>query len=371
MFLTTKLSKLFSFIIISFFTYLNAESKVVTVSNNPNIPAEYKDLQAAIDSPTDTVYIHKCPVTIKYPAVNISKKIVLIGSGHYSANEDKNYPWCGTITLKDGSSGTVLAGLYLDGITVDNAITALDDLVIKQCRFSYYYGGIDFSTNGGIINNTIIEGCVFNGYNLLYFQNATNVLLSNNIFGRYLYFYGKPGRQYIFINNLVLANNDASDHPFDNVSNSIFANNIFYKRKISNLNNCSQNSFRNNIVYTDETPLTSDDLIKSIGFTNDVSGTIALKPTFKAYPVNASELVVFSEADYYKLYNYDFTLAPTSPGINGGTDGKNIGLTENFRLFGSPVGLPLITSYTIQNTIVNYGKPGDPVKVKVTATGKK
>lgn len=355
----------FLLILIIFF---QSKAKTITVSNNPGIPAQFNNIQGALDAASsdpakpDTLYIHKSPLKYEQSGgIKIKKKVVIIGNGHKSINLESTLgSWCKTIYLSDDAAGTVFMGLCLEDVTIydnirSNVTKNIDNLVFRRCRFADGTSINFASFNPFTSNNNIVEGCIFSANNIL-ISKCNNMLFSNNIFGDYANVNGGDQNAYIFNNNVIVGTNGAI---FNTIKNSIIANNIFYGRKLSNISGCSGNSFNNNIIYNASNDITVNGI-------NSVTGTIPEIPIFKSFTGEPSR---FSDIDIF--YTLNFELSSNSPGINKGTDGKNIGLNPSFKMFGTPT-LPQITSMIIANTVLNYGTPkGDDVIVKLKASGKK
>ena len=63
------------------FTSLSLDARIITVSNNPAIPAQYTNLQEAIDNADvgDTIFVHQS--STNYGNIVVNKKITLLGQG--------------------------------------------------------------------------------------------------------------------------------------------------------------------------------------------------------------------------------------------------------------------------------------------------
>lgn len=95
--------------------------------------------------------------------------------------------------------------------------------------------------------------------------------------------------------------------------------------------------------------------------------TISLAPDFNNYTFSAT--ADFSETS--SVYHFDFFLKAGSPGKGAGTDSKDVGLNASFKLYGIPP-IPQITSFKVNNPILNYGTPqGDPINATVKVSGKR
>jgi hypothetical protein len=62
---------------------IKLDAKQWTVSNNPNMPAQFSSVQTAIDSAAagDTIFVYNSPN--QYGSVNVTKKLHIIGAGYW------------------------------------------------------------------------------------------------------------------------------------------------------------------------------------------------------------------------------------------------------------------------------------------------
>ena len=335
--------------------YSDGFAKILTVSNNPVIKAQYNQIQTAIDASTvgDTLYVHKSPTS--YSAFNVTKKLTFIGSGHKPIIESNLTAAFEAVNLIGNASESTFIGVWFKGgIYTLSGDKQFNNLVFVKCRFTNIVY-LDYSTLPS--NNVLFESCVF-AYLQIYMSRFDNVIFSNCIFSNSTDFRtGVSKTGIVFSNNLFLE----TPNPFLNLNNAIISNNIFYKSKLSTLTSFEGNQLNNNIIYNIE-----NDVTIGGAALNTISNLITTDPQFKNFPIAASTGSYFST-----LYQYDFFLDPTSPGINAGTDGKNIGLSDKiFSLYGTP-SIPQITTFIIKNNVVNYGTPGDAVNMKVSVSGTK
>src|SRR5690606_13498335 len=133
--------------------YAGFAQNTITVDNSPGANADYADLQPAINfaNPNDIIYVHASETS--YGQVTITKPLSIIGFGH--SNPDKN-TYLDGIILNDGSDGSYISGLYIDGDidTNTNNTTILNDLVFENNIIR----NMDF--NGLGVNNVLIRGNV-------------------------------------------------------------------------------------------------------------------------------------------------------------------------------------------------------------------
>lgn len=316
---------------------LNVNATVRTVSNNPDIPAQYTNLQAAIDASAagDTILVSGSATS--YGDVTIRKKLVLFGAGYnnpYGYNTIINSLYLVRQNASIGASGSRISGFYIQTYTYfQGSFTGgtpsekkLENVVIERCRI--YYSS--WSQNDVTYINDTIRNCLVQSY-YMQFTSATytNVIIHNNIFDSY-YLYGNSGANLasvFFRNNVVL---DYSSNFFSSggsrITNMVVENSIFYDAEPQGCYGCT---FNKNITY-----LNSNDVIP--GADNSGSGNmIGIDPQFTYYPFEGGG---FS-------YTHDFTLKLTSPGIDAGTDNSDIGMTGGLMPF-TPGANPRIPQMT-------------------------
>jgi hypothetical protein len=307
--------------IITFFSLLIGIAAVVhatvyTVSNNPEIPAQYTSFQAAIDDAEggDTILVAGSPTS--YGDIAINKKLVIYGAGY-------NNPYGYNTKVVDirlqsesdviGASGSRISGLYSTEYTYFYGNYTgggkMENVVIERCRLHY----INFSHNDVTYTNDTIRNCLIQDGTVRFYEGAySNVIFHNNIFdNEVLYQYSDMDLTSVYLKNNVML--DESSYFFNSgsyrIKNMVVQNNIFYDAEPQECNGCT---FENNITYYN----TNDD---PIGDDNTGSGNlIGIDPEFVDYPSSGGGFD----------YQYDFTLQdPESPGLDEGTDGSDIGIT--------------------------------------------
>lgn len=299
-----------------------AHATVRTVSNSTNVPAQFTDLQAAINAAVngDTLYV--MGTGVQYPAITIDKQLTVIGTG-YAPPVPAQPTWISSIYLYSNAGGSKLIGIYSDSyiyiycnnVTVERSrvyglapqVTGLSNLVF---RHNYVVvTNLQYPSSALFANNIVHSG----GY--VTTSNSSNVLISNNLFIGYYWY--------------ALAS----------ISNALITNNIFWQSTpvYSTVTNCT---FLNNITYQ-----TADNTIPY--GTNSGSGNlVGVNPQF----VNAPDLAL--------NFTYNYDLLPASAGNNAGNDGTDIGLYGGVAPLPNQTGLariPFITAFNLQFTQVPQG----------------
>jgi len=342
----------------------SAFATVHTVSNDPNNPAQYSGVQAAINAanPGDTIYVQATYVTLQngtyqnagtnYGNITINKRIVLIGSGYNPSQDIAYISTLGTVTFDTvnavvgtsatGASGSVVSGFYINGnVNMQNYTTNVyaTNLTLERCLISG-------SVNLYYSNNTIVQQNVFTTGAPLYLGSNTNLVVRNNIFNAPIYaFYNGVIVNFILTNNnfigYVTTPNTAAYSLFPSYtpSNVVITNNIFFAVDPTGANN---STFNNNMTWVDANPTLPP------GTTNVGSGNFSnTNPTFVNYPSTSQ--------NYSTTYN--FQLAAGSPGKNAGTDGTDIGVYGGigFVASGAP-NVPYIEHFVINNSSISVGQ---------------
>ena len=361
--------------IIALLLSFSAFATVRTVSNDPNNPAQYSGIQAAITAANagDTIYVEPTTVFIQngavqnvgsnYGAITINKRIVLMGSGY---NPTKDYAYISTLSSisfdtssavgsVSGASGAVVSGFYIYGsITTSsnyNVAARANNITVQRCW-------ITSSITLPNCNNTTIQQCVIQGAS--YYGNNTNIALKNNIINAQIYANWEGSSPV----NFVIANNDfigyttsgstAAYSAFNSsgaiLSNALIANNIFYAVDPTGAIN---STFNNNITFADP----NDNL--PYGNNVGTGNQVGVNPTFVNYPTASANYSV----------TYDFHLAAGSPGAGAGTDKTDVGIYGGigFVPTGAP-NIPYIEHFVISNS---YISPGQNLNVSIEAKAQK
>jgi len=310
-----------------------AFATVRIVNNNTNSPAQFTDLQAAINASAvnDTVYVQGSQTP--YGSITIDKRMVIIGTG-YNTNMISSISSVTLDTNLTASPAMPVSGIRIVGCSIaglsfaGSANGLIHDVVLERNMI----GSINIGGNGWIIrNNTINSGNV-------YLNNFTNYIISNNVFapGR---IYGNTGSAGILVANNVFLG-DLSGSCLHQLNNAVVINNVFWYNGSGFISGVVGSIFNNNIVYSNISLS-----LPTAG--NTGSGNLNnINPSFINLPSNP---VVTS------IPGYDFGYQAGSAAINGGTDGTNIGVTGGaypMRIFTGLSSMPLVTELNINNPIV-------------------
>lgn len=322
----------------------SAWATILTVCPNTSYPAQYTSVQAANDAASagDTIYIYPAKYLV---ATNISKRLVLIGPGldphrptKVLANMIQPFHLVGA-----ECSGTVIMGIAFNHEVLSGDYTTLvNNISFIECRFN--------KTAQLWGNNILVENCIL--YRCAQCDAVTLAFFTDNAYGNIIqnsYIQGSIALQSgtnTFIRNNIFASGDANTNVFLDMTWQLsygpgvqIFNNIFYKSNPTTPYNATNEcAFINNIYYLTSTPIPSNP---------SSSGNINVDPQFVNYPAAGAE---FS-------FDYDYHLQPTSPGINYGTDGNDVGMWDGpvpvNAGFEPPI--PRITELKMSNSTVPVG----------------
>lgn len=347
-------------ICLTLFLFLPSAATVWTVSNNPNIPAQFTNINTAIGSSSydDTIYIHGSPDIYSHE-VNLNKRLVLIGPGHNPKNASARAANVHSIVASKKGSNSVISGLNINYLsTSSNPSNDTVNLTIQNCLFGWgaSASSINFSTS---FTELVIENCIINSgsINFAYISAQLvkkGLVIRNNIFGTYPATGGSSitgVRDNSIIDHNIFLGLNSSMNAFWDIQNCNVSNNIFYGRKIDST--AAQNCvFLNNLTYIctyNKLPLPG----------NSGSGNmVAVDPGFVNFPNSPTN---FS-------YQFDFRLESDSPARNASTDGTDLGVyggPGGFSMTGEPRDSPVVRSMEIYNTTV---PPGGTLDIRIRSS---
>jgi hypothetical protein len=351
--------------VIALFIMANtANATTYTVSNNANRPAQFTDLQIAIDSASagDTLLITGS--TTDYGSATLYKPLVLIGESHNIASGYArtyiSYLYLNRLNSSLSASGSSIQGIYLDYVYINGDFSgstagqeSMTNIQFDRCDF-YYLG---LNDNSGTISNVVVKNSLFRYYLQIAEASLSNVLFQNCVFnGSYIYGAGTgTGAAQYYNGNLVIRNClflNKTDYTFYNFSGGVIENCIFYKAEPRGSQGASNSTFNNNLTY-----LNNNNVIPYT--TNVGSGNIVnANPNFSNYPQLGGAWAT----------THNYSLLAGSPAIGTGTNGTDIGLkggvlpVSNIPL--TPKN-PAVTSLVIPQTSVPVG---GTLQIQIQAT---
>ena len=322
-----------------------SKATVITVSNAPNSPGQYMNLQTAINAAAvgDTIYVHGSSAS--YGNINIKKRLTLIGTGHNPAKSNPVVAQIGilqldTLSSASGASGTKVIGFKLNQLLGYAGTGGTRNVWVARNYFTASTSvKINVTNSGWTIENNIIN------QNSVVVNNKANTVIRNNIFNASVI--SSSNQNTVVIANNIFLTTTASS-AFTNVSNALIANNIF-SGATPHGTNVNANTFDNNITYQ-----TANDSIP-YGTNTGNGNFVSQNPMYVNVP------------SYSFNYSYNYSLDTLSAGHNAGTDGTDIGAYGGARPFpdltGSPA-IPQIKNLMILNPMIPVG---DSLRVVIKA----
>jgi hypothetical protein len=346
-------------------TVVSLNAAIHTVSNNPNRPAQYDNITAAIAAASagDTIYIHGSQ--FNYPDFTITKRLVVVGAGYNSNNQFALATRVGTITLTrtvsvENASGSSISGFHANAIVPTGALPVTDITITRnridsQVRTS---SGSVKCSDWLIYNNIILQLYLGNDGSGPTFTSATNILVQNNIITGFII---DGSSASILVDHNLFVNAGLGTMYYATISNNFFVRSsgtIFS----SNVSFCTfNNNFSNLSTITTVAPGTS-----FLNGNNTGSGNIS--PAANPF-ISVADIASFSLIGNYRVL-------AGSAADNGATDGSDIGIyggTYPFPSGGAPGSgfdtsalppIPQITDFNIQNATI---QPASSLNVNVKA----
>ena len=213
----------------------------------------YKSLQEAVDGASDgsVVYLPGGGFG-KKDTVTVTKKLTIIGIGHYAKNENVDGATTinGSIHFNAGSDGSALLGCYItgtvcigaDGSSVNNVLvrycnaarvnvmnSSCEGTMVNQC---YLRSNSDFNEANGYFTNNIAHSIILlnNGFienNIFYNSYVTSYAF--NLFGTTITTDGTTTKIYCR-GSVITGNVIIGKYNLENVIGCQISNNIYYMR---------------------------------------------------------------------------------------------------------------------------------------------
>jgi hypothetical protein len=349
-------------------TTMNMMATVWTVSNDPNRPAQYSVLQAAVDAaaPNDTLLVTGS-TTQYYPGATIVKPLVIFGEGIEAGG---TFPQTDIYGLNLGrfnsslsASGTRVYGCKVYSLSINSSFSGsspsqqtMSNIIFERCKVNYSYIYANWN-----MSNLTFRNCLFSEYggSNLYFMGSnsvgscdpilgpySNVIVTNCVFtGNYSGISGSGGLDMngnLVVRNCLFLNN--SYYSLYQLQEGVFENNIWYKAELLNSSNpyVTNCTFNNNLTYLCNVNTLPP--ANSIGSGNIVNQN----PLFTTYPALGAEFA----------WAHNYALQLGSPALGTGTNGTDIGINSG----NSPVSqlykyakIPAVTALTIPVSSVPVG----------------
>jgi hypothetical protein len=325
-------------------TNVFAQLGKITLSHN-GISTFYTDFSVAQTAATDGDTIYLPGGTINPWTIAISKKLMIIGAGHYPDSTLATTPTnINSIYFTTGSDGTCLMGVKCAGnLYLNYNGTTTNQISVSRCYLSSLYLS-DGNYVIGSGQNIVISECV-----IAYCQYGTtsSVVFSKNIIN-FLYSFNPNNYnvQSFFLNNIIYVNSSFT------FNNSILNNNIFVTLNYSSTCDVyGYNSIFNNNLFCGLSSYLSVSLSGSNNYYNNIINQLASN-TFIDATTNG-----FS-------YSNNYHLQSSSPGKNAGMDGTDVGIygtSSPYKDYALPLN-PHISSKNIGTSLSPTGKLNVDVK---------
>ena len=294
----------FLFLLLITYQSTNAQN-IWIVSNEPGYtPADFDNIQSAIDSASqgDLIYIHGTASVYSENPI-LDKKLHIIGPGYWTTLNgidqlNTNSANTGTINIGPGSDSTIIEGIVCTGMDLD-----ADHVIIRYNRIervSYALSLLNVPENIAVYANYIV-GCMSgSGINV----NAFNNIFINDQFSCSSFWHQSGSNS-----DCLFQNNSCYGAPsFNNgITDCIARNNIFRASNFS-ISNCPV--YEHNL-FTDNAVTVNGIEMDSLGFGNIDSVDIADVWDF-AFPSPDGDFLLIGD-----------TL--TNPAIGAGVDGVDCG----------------------------------------------
>ena len=341
----------------------STHATIRTVSNDPQNPAQFTTVQAAVNAAVagDTIYVNASN-TIYSENVSVTKRLVLIGGGYKSSSQLNFRTFVNRIDMpflgSNNPSGTVITGFEIGNI----ASATTGSLPISNIRiFRNLIGSLSTYGSNWEIYNNILTGTL----NLT--QSTANIFVRNNIFASTFISGSSTGPASTLIDHNIFL--ESFGQALNNLQNATLTNNIFAFSSTSAFvidGGTRLNTFNNNLCSTVS--------ISNVPPTNSFSSNANLE-SGNLVGVNPQFINVPNFANYDANANY--RLQTGSPARNAGTDGTDLGIYGGLYPFpsgGAPGSgfdtsafppIPQVTSLNIQNSNIT---PGTQLRVQIQAT---
>lgn len=364
------MKKLFTLLTILVFSYTQAQN-VLIVDNDPVIDTSpshmFNNIPDAIAAANNGDIIYVQPSLTSYGAITINKEITIFGSGYAPLLNDGRRTELSNVRID--ADNIKISGFYISTFISYASSTSTSDNVIIEDNYVNQTINVGSSNAGHATtnNNWIIRGNVINyGINLHADPTkSVNTVITNN---HITLFNGSTSASYglryfndttVFNNNIVRINFTWGNiNIFPNMTGDVtLFNNIFISNGVNTLFTPSTGrtlTINNSISYMSTGGTLSVAMSGTGNFDNQ-------NPFFTSV---ASSVFDIAPED-------DFTLSPSSPGLNAGSDGNDIGIYNgdyDFDMRGYPTELPYLTSFTISNNLIEAGQD---INVNVQANANK
>jgi len=219
------------FVFLAFCPFMAAAQQVLTVSNNPKIPAEYQDLASAIAaaSPGDWLYLHPSPEPYDgEDSVLLQKPLRIIGGDFRNSNQEfgGEATLLNKLVLTPAASGASLTGVEVSRIVFrpNAAEASFKNMTISHNNIDRidFFDGAQFQSDSLLIRNNLVRVAFFENWEGV--TTAANIWFENNVIGQVA---EGAGVGLVIRNNFFMPGLFAVS-AFENLKEAVVANNYFY-----------------------------------------------------------------------------------------------------------------------------------------------
>lgn len=313
---------------------------VITVDNSPGANAQYDNLPDAITAAADgdILYVHASETN--YGVITINKPLSLIGYSHSS--EDRRTKIT-RITINTGITGVTIKGVHVTDtgtsalvVSGSSSSEPLENFVLENNKID---GSIRFQGSGA--DNVLIRGNVMRQIGFTSSTSAsqfTNTIITNNIVYSVI--------TVVNYNSVEIKNNvflgTRGVHSLNTEGDLIVQDCIFYHNT-----SIDYNPNRDGLVFQHCLSYNASGTTTPLGGTNNIDDQDPLW-------VNPSDDFTYAPLS-------DYNLQPSSPAIDAGVSGNDIGLFTGvpedfmFNNLGFSQGIPTVSITAITNTVAPGG----------------
>jgi hypothetical protein len=334
-------------------TLLMAQN-VKRVDGNVANGAPYTTIQAAVDAAVAGDTIQIVGAASAYAGATVTKQLVFIGPGYFLGENLQTQMNKSTarlssaLSLKTGSSGTIVMGLYFDltGACLDMD-GGLINIVIKR---NYFRGinAIRFNITSAVMNNITVQQNYFldSPWTYSYSNTNNNIFLLNNYIGGPIQ--GLNSSSLTIKHNVINTTQSFAFNGTYPISNSIIQNNIIRitgGTPVANVN--GTNTFTNNLSNT-----------SVFGTANSNQASVTMSTVFEIDPSIVSPSPNTTDSRWL--------LKAGSPALGAGASSEDLGMfggSDPYVLSGLPP-VPAIWELTAPTTATQSGGLNVTIKAK-------
>jgi hypothetical protein len=275
------MKKIFYLCVSFLFVGLSVSAKIWRVNNNTGVVADFNNVAAAITAASAGDTIHIEASSLAYPGFNITKRLVIIGTGYFFTDATPNPKTQANnnaasinsgIEFMPGSAGSVIEGLTIPGIFLDDATITIQRNNISSyiylgsrassvcnadtIRQNYVYGFVSQTPSSTVSNLMLYNNIVYGtGFDFSSNINNTSGFVINNVFLQ-----GQFSCVNMTFQNNIMVNSNFSTF----LSSNVFFNNITNNTGIPTGNGNQQNVVMDNVFngYSSGTGFSSDGRFK-------------------------------------------------------------------------------------------------------------